>query len=144
MLFIYILRSRILVSRLMKGSQQIEAPEILFQPGLIDRPDSLGIGELIYKTYFSIDMEIKKSLFNKIVLVGGNMLFPNIAERISRNIKSFGGNTISYKLLVPGERKYSVWIGGSVLASLKTFNSIWITKEEYEEKGPDIVNIKRF
>lgn len=89
-------------------------------------------------------MEIKKSLFNKIVLVGGNMLFKNIAERISRNIKSFGGNTISYKLLVPAERKYSVWIGGSILASLSTFKSILISKSEYDERGPEIVNIKRF
>jgi actin-related protein len=111
---------------------------------LIGKNDCLGIGELIYKTYFSIDMEIKKLLFNKIVLIGGNMLFPNIAERISQNIKSFGGNTISYKLIVPAERKYSVWIGGSILSSLSTFQSLLISKEEYEERGPSIVNIKKF
>ena len=131
-------------TNLIQGPQQIQAPEILFNPGLIGRTNCLGIGELIYKTYFSIDMEIKKSLFDKIVLLGGNMLFKNIAERISRNIKSFGGNTISYKLLVPAERKYSVWIGGSILASLSTFKSILISKSEYDEYGPEIVNIKRF
>lgn len=48
--------------------------------------DEIGIGELIYKCYFSIDTEIRKSLFENILLVGGNTLFPNIAERIYKNI----------------------------------------------------------
>jgi len=48
--------------------------------------NELGIGELIYKTYFQIDTEIRKSLYENILLIGGNMLFPNIAERICKNI----------------------------------------------------------
>merc|ERR1712090_65871 len=35
--------------------------------------------------------------------------------------------------LPPPERKYSVWIGGSILASLSTFQQMWITKQEYDE-----------
>merc|ERR1712184_60472 len=30
------------------------------------------------------------------------------------------------------ERKYSVWIGGSILASLSTFQQMWVTKQEYD------------
>jgi actin-related protein len=33
-------------------------------------------------------------------------------------------------------RLYSVWIGGSILASLATFQTMWITKAEYDEFGP--------
>merc|ERR1712165_54503 len=33
-------------------------------------------------------------------------------------------------------RKYSVWIGGSILSSLSTFEEMWIKKEEYDESGP--------
>ncbi len=40
------------------------------------------------------------------------------------------------------ERKYAVWIGGSVLASLKTFNEQWITRDQYEEEGARIVHRK--
>ncbi len=48
------------------------------------------------------------------------------------------------KIIAPPERKYSVWIGGSILASLSTFQTMWITKAEYDEAGPQIVHRKCF
>jgi actin len=47
-------------------------------------------------------------------------------------------------VIAPPERNYSVWIGGSLLASLSTFQQAWITKEEYDEVGPCIVHRKCF
>ena len=47
------------------------------------------------------------------------------------------------KINAPPERKYSVWIGGSILASLSTFQNMWITKEEYDESGPAILHSRR-
>eukprot|EP01083_Nonionella_stella_P167470 562916_1 len=40
------------------------------------------------------------------------------------------------------QREYSSWLGGSILASLSTFESMWITKEEYEQEGPSVVHRK--
>jgi len=48
------------------------------------------------------------------------------------------------KIIAPPERKYSVWIGGYILASLSTFQQMWISKEEYDESGPAIVHRKCF
>jgi len=48
------------------------------------------------------------------------------------------------KVVAPTERKYSVWIGGSILASLSTFQQMWVTKEEYSEFGPSVVHRKCF
>jgi len=48
------------------------------------------------------------------------------------------------KVVAPPERKYSVWMGGSILSSLSTFQSMWVTKEEYDECGPSIVHRKCF
>merc|ERR1712023_467339 len=42
------------------------------------------------------------------------------------------------KIIAPPERKYSVWIGGSILSSLSTFQQMWISKQEYDESGPSI------
>merc|ERR1719432_376872 len=47
-------------------------------------------------------------------------------------------STIKIKIIAPPERKYSVWIGGSILASLSTFQQMWISKQEYDECGPSI------
>ena len=123
--------------------EQIKTPEVIFNPNLINK-DCVGIGELIYKSYFTIDTEIKKNLFKNILLIGGNTLFPNIAERICKNIRSMGGNSIDFKINAPAERKYSSWIGGSILSCLTPFETMWVSKKEYEEVGPDIINIKRF
>lgn len=48
------------------------------------------------------------------------------------------------QVVAPPERKYSVWIGGSILASLSTFQQMWIAKSDYEESGPSIVHRKCF
>jgi len=51
---------------------------------------------------------------------------------------------LQVKVVAPPERKYSVWIGGSILASLSTFQQMWIAKSEYDESGPSIVHRKCF
>jgi actin-related protein len=46
------------------------------------------------------------------------------------------------KIITPPERKYSAWIGGSILASLSTFQQMWISKQEYNESGPSVIHSK--
>ena len=57
-------------------------------------------------------------------------------------VPRFGGAPV--QVVAPPERKYSVWIGGSILASLSTFQQMWIAKSEYDESGPSIVHRKCF
>merc|ERR1712154_107134 len=59
-------------------------------------------------------------------------------------ITALAPSTIKIKIIAPPERKYSVWIGGSILASLSTFQQMWISKQEYDECGPAIVHRKCF
>lgn len=123
------------------GLPQILCPEPLFQPKLIGK-ELEGIHDLIYRSYFAIDMEVRKALFSKIVLAGGNTLFVNIAERIAKHMKDLGGNSVTFKIFAPAERQYTAWIGGSVLSSLSTFQSMWISKKDFEEVGASIVRKK--
>merc|ERR1712004_310878 len=77
-----------------------------------------------------------------IVMSGGTTMFPKIAERVNKEIKALAPQSMTIKIIAPPERKYSVWIGGSILASLSTFEEMWVTKEEYDESGPSIVHRK--
>jgi hypothetical protein len=61
-----------------------------------------------------------------------------------KNLTALAPSTMKIKIIAPPERKYSVWIGGSILASLSTFQQMWISKEEYDESGPSIVHRKCF
>jgi actin-related protein len=48
------------------------------------------------------------------------------------------------KVTSPAERKFSVWIGGSILAGLSSFEKMWVTMDEYKEHGENIVHRKCF
>uniref|UniRef100_A0A8C6TCP8 Beta-actin n=1 Tax=Neogobius melanostomus TaxID=47308 RepID=A0A8C6TCP8_9GOBI len=82
------------------------------------------------------DVDIRKDLYANTVLSGGTTMYPGIADRMQKEITAL--------IIAPPERKYSVWIGGSILASLSTFQQMWISKQEYDESGPSIVHRKCF
>jgi len=66
-------------------------------------------------------------------------MFEGIDARMEKEIKALAPQSMKIKIVAPPERKYSVWIGGSILASLSTFQQMWISKQEYDESGPQIV-----
>jgi actin beta/gamma 1 len=90
------------------------------------------------------DIDIRKDLYANTVMSGGTSMFPGIADRMQKEITSMAPSTMKIKIIAPPERKYSVWIGGSILASLSTFQSMWISKQEYDESGPSIVHRQCF
>ena len=69
-------------------------------------------------------------------------MFSGIGERMTKELSALAPSTVRIKVITPPERKYSVWIGGSILASLSTFQQMWISKAEYDEAGPTIVHRK--
>jgi actin-related protein len=91
-----------------------------------------------------ISLVKRTSTPGNIVLSGGTTMFEGIAERMEKEIKALAPASIKIKIVAPPERKYSVWIGGSILASLSTFQQMWISKQEYDESGPQIVHRKCF
>merc|ERR1712168_1273527 len=75
---------------------------------------------------------------------GGTTMYPGIADRMQKEITALAPSTMKIKIIAPPERKYSVWIGGSILASLSTFQEMWMSKQEFDESGPGIVHRKCF
>ncbi len=86
------------------------------------------------------DLDIRKDLYGNIVLSGGSTMYPGLADRMQREINALAPASVKVKIVAPPERKYSVWIGGSILASLSTFQQHWVAKSEYDEAGPAIVH----
>ena len=70
------------------------------------------------------DVDIRKDLYGNVVLSGGSTMFPGIADRMSKEITALAPSSMKIKVVAPPERKYSVWIGGSILASLSTFQQV--------------------
>ncbi|KAK7085457.1 hypothetical protein SK128_021433 [Halocaridina rubra] len=125
------------------GNERFRAPESLFQPSFLGM-ESVGVHEVVHQSIMRCDIDIRKDLLANIVLSGGSTMYAGIADRMQKEITSLAPSTIKVKIIAPPERKYSVWIGGSILGSLSTFQAMWIAKEEYDESGPGIVHRKCF
>ena len=125
------------------GNERFRAPESLYQPSFLGM-ESAGIHETTYNSIMKCDVDIRKDLYANTVLSGGTSMFPGIADRMQKEITALAPPTMKIKIIAPPERKYSVWIGGSILASLSTFQQMWISKREFDETGPSIVHRKCF
>jgi len=125
------------------GNQRIRCPEALFKPSLLGKEGD-GVAKMTYETIQSCDIDIRKELYSNTILSGGTTLFPNIECRMLKEIDAMTPSSVSVRIISPPERKYSVWIGGSILASLTSFQNMWITQSEYEENGAAIVHRKCF
>ena len=125
------------------GNERFRTVEAMFQPSLLGM-EIHGVAESTYNTIMKCDVDIRRDLYENIVLSGGNTMFDGIADRLSADLISYAPTTMKVKVTAAPERKYSVWIGGSILSSLSTFQQMWITKQEFDEAGPSIVHRKCF
>ncbi|KAJ6561758.1 actin family [Mycena capillaripes] len=122
---------------------EFRTPEILFNPSIA----GLDIAGIHHNTFSSIqkcDVDLHSHMYANIVLSGGNTLFPGFVDRMRKELGSWARPPPSTKIniVAPPERKYSAWIGGSMLASLSTFQKMWCSRFEYDEYGPVIVHRK--
>lgn len=124
------------------GSERFRCPEVLFRPQSLLGMDASGIHELAFNAIMQCDVDIRKCLYGNVFLSGGSTMFQGILDRMQKEMVSLVPTTIRTKVYAPPERPYLVWIGGSILASLSTFQNLWISKEEYDEYGPSIAHFK--
>jgi len=125
------------------GAERFRCPETLFQPSFIGKEQD-GIHKLTYDSIQKCDIDIRKDLYTNVVLSGGTTMFTGIDKRLEKELTQLAPASVKVKIVAPPERKYSVWIGGSILSSLSTFQDMWISKDEYDESGPGIVHRKCF
>jgi len=123
------------------GNERFRCPEVLFRPNMIGKEEE-GIHKLTFNSIMKCDVDIRKDLYANTVMSGGTTMFTGVSERLQKEISNLAPSSMSIKIVAPPERKYSVWIGGSILASLSTFEDMWVTKDEYDESGPSIVHRK--
>merc|ERR1719211_356300 len=102
------------------GNERFRCPEALFKPHMVGNMESAGIHETTYNS-------IMKYLYANTVLSGGTTMYPGIADRMQKEMTALAPSSMKIKIVAPPERKFSVWIGGSILASLSTFHMFWIS-----------------
>ncbi|KAJ5871431.1 Glycosyl transferase family 28 C-terminal [Penicillium soppii] len=123
------------------GQERYRAPEILFDPELIGL-EYPGVHQIVQDAITRTDLDLRKSLYLNIVLSGGSTLCKNFPDRLMREIKRLAVEDMKIRISAPAERKYTTWIGGSILAGLSTFRKMWVSADEWHE-DPEVIH-KRF
>ncbi len=121
------------------GVERFLAVECLFNPAVIGK-ELEPLDDVIVKSISNCDVDLRRDLYGNIVLSGGSTMFPGIKERLTKEIKEQIPESVDVKIIAPPERMYAVWIGGSILSSLKTFHRMWVQKREYKEMGPQVIH----
>jgi len=121
------------------GNERFRCPEAMFQPAFWGL-ESAGIHETTHNAIMKCDVDIRQDLYDSVVLSGGTTMFPGIANRMQKALIALAPSTMKVKVIAPPERKYSAWIGASILASLPTFQHMRVEREEYDEIGPTLVH----
>jgi len=135
------------------GTERYEAPEVLFQPHLID-VESVGMHEMLFNMIQEADVDLRPAFYKHIVLSGGTSMYPGLPSRLEKEVtdlylkkvlKGDQSRLGKFKLRIedPPRRKHMVFLGGSVLADLmKDRAEFWITREEWKEHGESIIKKK--
>ncbi|XP_075405015.1 actin-related protein T3 [Tenrec ecaudatus] len=118
-------------------------PEALFTPCLLNLA-APGIDQMCFNSIMKCDTDLRNSFFSNIVLAGGSTSFLGLEKRLVQEIAKLAPANTPVQVTAPPERQSSVWMGGSILASLSAFQDMWVTAAEYKEVGPNIVHQRCF
>ncbi|KAL0423752.1 UNVERIFIED_CONTAM: Actin-related protein 4, partial [Sesamum radiatum] len=151
------------------GADRFKIPDVLFNPSLaqtipgmesfVDTASSArGLPQMVIESINKCDVDIRRELFSSILV---EVIFGLCLSTLSSctvalgfppsPCSSFHGDVSEspqaarVKVLASGnatERRFSVWIGGSILASLGSFQQMWFSKSEYEEHGASYIQRK--
>ena len=122
---------------------RFKAPEAIFNPDLIQEGGEVkGMHTLSYDSIQECDVDVRTDLYKNVILSGGSTLYEGLPDRLEKELNALCPQQGVVNIIAPPDRYYSVWCGGSTLCSLTTFASKWITKEEYDEHGAEIVHRK--
>lgn len=123
--------------------EQFRCPEAIFRHTVMgsDQIGVDGLHQAIHKNIMKCDTSLQRELFSNILLGGGNTKLTGFKPRLQKEIGQLAHN-FGVQVLQRSEWEHSAWTGGSLLASLSAFQPLWISRSEYDEHGPSIVDRK--
>ena len=127
-------------------TERIQGPELLFQPVHANKKGSGedGIHKSTFDSIMKCDNDIKKELFQNIVLAGGSSMFEGMEARMKKELLALAPSPMGPSVKAPADRKYSCWLGGAILSLIDKFDPMWITKAQYDDVGAGIVHRQCF
>ncbi|XP_046974674.1 actin-like protein 6A [Vanessa cardui] len=113
------------------GPERFKLSECLFE-------QSLGAPHLVCAAAGACDADARAALWGAVVACGGGACATGWLERLAKELAGRAPSAHRLKVAAPpapAERRFAAWIGGSILASIGSFQQMWISSQEYDEGG---------
>ncbi|KAL4097230.1 hypothetical protein QTP88_022036 [Uroleucon formosanum] len=127
------------------GNERFKIPEALFDPSASMGGSMLGVSHIVTTSVGMCDVDVRPALYNNVIVTGGNSFLQGFPERLNRDLSARIPASMRLKLIAPNgstERRFGAWIGGSILASIGTFQQMWISHQEFKEGGKSQIDRK--
>ncbi|KAI5441220.1 actin-related protein 6 isoform X1 [Lathyrus oleraceus] len=115
-------------------NERFLVPEMIFRPADLGM-NQAGLPDCIVRAVNACHPHLHPVLYESIILTGGSTLFPHFAERLEKELRPLVPDDYDVKITTQEDPLLGVWRGGSLLASSPDFDSMCVTKAEYEELG---------
>mmetsp|Transcript_6325 Transcript_6325/g.9987 ORF Transcript_6325/g.9987 Transcript_6325/m.9987 type:complete len:408 (-) Transcript_6325:388-1611(-) len=131
------------------GAERFKSPELLMNPKGVVKSPSLenvpvsSLPSVVRDSVQSVHVDLRRDLVQQIMLVGAGSILPGTAERLQKELVHVLPSALKPRILTPSkqERVFSTFIGASILATLGSFQQMWISKQEYEENGASSLKV---
>ncbi|XP_057276722.1 actin-like protein 7A [Pezoporus wallicus] len=124
------------------GKERFLCAEALFKPELSGSQQQ-GLSQLTLACLSKCSADIISKMLGNVLLCGGSTMMEGFAERFQKELAMMFPCDSPIIATSP-QRKFAVWIGGSILASLNSFQDLWVHRYEYEEHGSTCIFRKCF
>ncbi|ELP90242.1 actin, putative [Entamoeba invadens IP1] len=121
------------------GAERFEYTEQLFNPNKYGK-DMNGIAVQANDSLMQIEPNLRTELYGNIMLAGGSTMMPGFVERFNTDLTKIAPESRKINVTAPPNGDIAANMGGKIFASLSTFKSAFVTREVYDECGPDIIN----
>ncbi|XP_055473834.1 actin-like protein 9 [Psammomys obesus] len=121
------------------GKELFQCPELLFHPPEIPGLSPMGLPAMAKQSLLKVPPELRTHVAQNVLLCGGSSLFTGLESRFKAELLRSLSPEDHVAVTAQPNRNLSVWVGGSILASLHAFQSCWVLREQYEERGPQVV-----
>lgn len=125
------------------GRERFRAPEIMFTPSIFGYKSQV-IHAMATDSLQKVGPMYRPLVLSRVLVCGDTSKLPGFPERIQAELRASNPGNNKVKVLAAPHRKISAWVGGSILTSLKGFQSLWLKKEDYLEKGACLAHCKFF
>lgn len=123
------------------GNERFRCSEAFFDPFHHLGFETPRVHMTVHQSITRCDPDIRNDLYQNIVLSGGSTLFPGLCDRLHKEMTALVPG-VKVNIVAPPERKYSAWLGGSILTTLPTFRELSVSKSEYDEHGVNVIHKK--